>query len=240
MNENRLKTTDSIRETILARIRSGQWPAGTELPSERALMEESKVSRIPLREALAGLRALGVLQTRAGSGTRVRRVDADTVAQLLPLLVTLEGERTFAQVFELRLAVESQTAALAARRHTDADARALKGFLVTLKEDLGANLDEAVETDLDFHVAIARATGNPLFEVLMRTLAELVKHVQVQSCKDDPVRRRRAFDAHGAIVDAILARDADRARAEMEAHLRYSASRPREAGSPAHPQENAR
>jgi DNA-binding GntR family transcriptional regulator len=59
----------------------------------------------------------------------------------------------------------------------------------------------------------------------MRTLAELVKHVQVQSCKDDPVRRRRAFDAHEAIADAILARDADRARAEMEAHLRYSASR---------------
>jgi GntR family transcriptional repressor for pyruvate dehydrogenase complex len=240
MSEKELGTTDAVRETILARIRSGQWPAGTELPSERELMEEFKVSRIPLREALAGLRALGVLQTRAGSGTRVRRVDADTVAQLLPLLVTLEGERTFGQVFELRLAVESQSAALAARRHTEADARALKGFLVQLKEDLDATLDEAVEADLAFHVAIARATGNPLFEVLMRTLAELVKHVQVQSCKDDPVRRRRAFDAHGAIVDAILARDADRARAEMEAHLRYSASRQLEAGSPPHPQENAR
>src|SRR4051812_25162255 len=167
MNENRQGTTDAVRETILARIRRRQWPPGAELPSERELMEEFKVSRIPLREALAGLRALGVLQTRAGSGTRVRRVDADSVAQLLPLLVTLEGERTFGQVFELRLAVESQTAALAPRRHTDADARALKGFLVTLKEDLDANLDEAVEADLDFHVAIARATGNPLFEVLM-------------------------------------------------------------------------
>src|SRR4051812_8656180 len=193
MNENRQGTTDAVRETILARIRRRQWPPGAELPSERELMEEFKVGRIPLREALAGLRALGVLQTRAGSGTRVRRVDADSVAQLLPLLVTLEGERTFGQVFELRLAVESQTAALAPpggdppsgrafdppppaepqpaapapRRHTDADARALKGFLVTLKEDLDANLDEAVEADLDFHVAIARATGNPLFEVLM-------------------------------------------------------------------------
>lgn len=225
MTENKGQTTDSIRETILERIRSGQWPAGTALPSERELMDEFQVSRIPLREALAGLRALGVLHTRAGSGTRVQRVDARTVARLLPLLVTLEGERTFAQVFELRLALEAQTAALAALRHTEPDARSLRACLDRLRADLDANLDEAVDTDLNFHIAIARATQNPLFEVLMRTLAELVKHVQVESCKDDPVRRRRAFDAHTAIAEAILARDADRARAEMEAHLRYSASR---------------
>lgn len=226
-------TTDSIRGRILDRIKSGQWPAETALPSERELMDEFRVSRIPLREAIAGLRALGVLHTRPGSGTRVRRVDAHTVAQLLPLLVTLEGERTFRQVFELRLAVESQTAALAARHHTALDARILRDLLEQLKADLDANLEEAVETDLEFHVAIACATQNPLFEILMQTLAELVKHVQVESCKDDPIRRRRAYDAHQAIVEAILARDADRARAEMEAHLRYSASRQLETGAPA-------
>src|SRR5205814_9375370 len=113
------------------------------------------------------------------------------------------------------------TPALAARHQTGPDAAVLRECLSQLKTDLDANLEEAVETDLDFHVAIACATQNPLFEVLMRTLAELVKHVQVESCKDDPVRRRRAYDAHEAIVEAILARDADRARAEMEAHLRY-------------------
>lgn len=225
MKKKTQKTSEQLRETFLNRIRTGVWPVGEALPSERELMVEFKVSRIPLREAIAGLRALGVLHTRPGSGTRVRRVDAHTVAQLLPLLVTLEGERTFRQVFDLRLAVESQTAALAARYHTELDALDLRECIATLKADLDANLEDAVEHDLDFHVAIARATQNPLFEMLMRTLAELVKRVQVESCKDDPVRRRRAFDAHAAIVDAILARDADRARAEMEAHLRYSASR---------------
>jgi GntR family transcriptional repressor for pyruvate dehydrogenase complex len=240
MGKMDLQVSERLRRTFLERIRKGTWPVGSELPSERNLMSEFGVSRIPLREAIAGLRALGVLETRAGSGTRVKRVDADTVAGLLPLIVTLEGGRTFTQVFELRLSVESQTAFLAAQRRNDDDVRALQGFVEKFRAELDADLEDAVETDLDFHVAIARATGNPLFEVLMRTLAELVKHVQVQSCKDDPVRRRRAFDAHGAIVDAILARDADRARAEMEAHLRYSASRQLEAGSPAHPQENAR
>lgn len=231
-------TTDGIRETMLRRIRSGRWPVGSALPSERELMDEFKVSRIPLREALAGLRALGVLETLPRSGTRVRRVDARTVAQLLPLIVTLESDRTFSQVFDLRLAVESQTAALAARFHTEDDADTLRLLLARMGAGREARLEDAVDTDLAFHVAIARATRNPLFEVLMRTLAELVQHVQVQSCKDDPIRRRRAHDAHLAIAEAILARDADRARAEMEAHLRYSASRQQDAGVPA--QEESR
>lgn len=232
MTEKEEQVTERIRKTILDRIKNGTWPVGSDLPSERDLMEEFGVSRIPLREAIAGLRALGVLRTRPGSGTRVLRVGADTVAQLLPLIVTLEGARTFGQVFELRLAVESQTAFLAAQRRTESDAQALREFVERFRADLDADLEEAVETDLDFHVAIARATQNPLFEVLMKTLAELVKHVQVESCKDDPVRRRRAFHSHEAIADAILARDAERARAEMEAHLRYSASRMIASGPP--------
>ncbi|HVE40372.1 MAG TPA: FadR/GntR family transcriptional regulator [Planctomycetota bacterium] len=225
MSRKDLHVSERLRRTFLDRIRKGTWPVGSELPSERELMSEFGVSRIPLREAIAGLRALGVLETRAGSGTRVKRVDADTVAGLLPLIVTLEGGRTFTQVFELRLSVESQTAFLAAQRRSDDDVRALRGFVEKFRAELDADLEDAVETDLDFHVRIAKATQNPLFEMLMRTLAELVQHVQVQSCKDDPVRRRRAFHSHEAIADAIIARDAERARAEMEAHLRYSASR---------------
>jgi GntR family transcriptional repressor for pyruvate dehydrogenase complex len=232
MSEMEQQVTERVRRTILDRVRAGVWPVDAELPSERELMSEFGVSRIPLREAIAGLRALGVLSTRPGSGTRVRRVDAQTVAQILPLIVTLEGGRTFGQVFELRLAVESQTAFLAAQRRTEDDVRALREFVEKFRSDLDANLEEAVETDLDFHVRIAKATQNPLFEVLMRTLAELIKHVQVESCKDDPVRRRRAFHSHEAIADSILARDPERARAEMEAHLRYSASRILAAGSP--------
>ena len=232
------RLAETVKLAMLERIRSGEWRVDAELPSERDLMSEFGVSRIPLREAIAGLRAIGVVETRASSGTRVRRVDAGTVARLLPLIVTLEGERTFSQVFELRLAVESQTASLAAQRRSELDARALREFVERFRAELDSSLEDAVETDLDFHIAIAKATQNPLFEMLMRTLAELVKHVQVESCKDDPVRRRRAFHSHEAIADAILARDPERARAEMEAHLRYSASRMLASGSPA--QEKAR
>jgi len=217
--------TSRVVQEVLGRVRRGAWPVGKRLPSERTLIEEFKVSRVPLREALSSLRALGVLETRPGSGTRVARVTAQTIAQLLPLLVTLEGERTFAQIFELRLALETQTAALAAERRADHDLLQLRDFTRQFREDLDSGIETAIETDLDFHVRIAEATHNPLFAVLMKSLAELVKHVQRESCQEDPVRRRRAVESHEAIVDAIDARDPQRARAEMEAHLRTSASR---------------
>jgi DNA-binding FadR family transcriptional regulator len=217
--------SDGVVQGMLDRIQSGAWPPGFELPGERELISEFDVSRVPLREALSGLRALGLLETRRGSGTRVRKVDLDTVARLMPLLVTLEGPSSFAQIFELRLSLEPRSAALAAERHDAEDARVLRDLLARFRADLAAGLETAIETDLAFHVRIAEATRNPLFGVLMRVLAELLRHVQLESCKDDPARRRRAVQSHEAILDAVLARDPDRARAEMEAHLRFSASR---------------
>lgn len=220
-----MNSTDAIVQGMLERVRTGAWKAGQEIPSERELIEEFDVSRVPLREALSSLRALGVFETRPGSGTRVKRVDVDAFSRLLPLLVTLEAPRTFAQVFELRLALEPSSAALAARRHDAADARVLRELVERFRADLSAGLETAIDTDLAFHVRIAEASRNPLFSVLMRTLAQLLKHVQLRSCKDDPDRRRRAVESHAAIADAVLARDADRARVEMEAHLRFAASR---------------
>jgi GntR family transcriptional repressor for pyruvate dehydrogenase complex len=140
-------------------------------------------------------------------------------------MITLETPRTFQQVFEFRLPLETCAAALAAERRTDEDAGALRGLVDRFRGDLESGLETAIDTDLAFHVRIAEAAQNPLFGVLMRTIAELVRRVQVVSCKDDPGRRRRAVQAHESIAEAIWARDAERARAEMEAHLRYSASR---------------
>lgn len=220
-----MNTTDTVIQGMLERVRSGAWKAGVEIPSERELIEEFDVSRVPLREALSSLRALGVFETRPGSGTRVKKVDVDAVSRLLPLLVTLEAPRTFRQIFELRLAIEPSAAALAARRHGEDDARVLRELVARFRAELPAGLETAIETDLAFHIRVAEAARNPLFSVLMRTLAELLKHTQVRSCEDDPDRRRRAVESHAAVADAILARDPDRARVEMEAHLRFAASR---------------
>ncbi len=230
---------DSLTETtfqaMLGRIQSKAWPVGHRLPSERRLSGEFGVSRVPLREALARLRALGLLEHGRGRRNLVRPVGTDSIARLLPLLVTLEGQHTFEQVFELRLALESRSAALAAERRSEADADALQDLVARFRRAQETGLEDAAALDLAFHIRIADASGNPLFGLLMRTLAEIVRHVQIRSCKDDPVRSRRALHSHESIAEAIAARDPDRARAEMEAHLRYSATRRLEPPAPGGP-----
>src|SRR4051794_13231072 len=105
MNENSGSKVEWLKRAMLDRIRSGEWPVGSLLPPERVLVEQFGTSRIALREAMSTLRALGVLDTEHGCGSTVRRIDASILEELLPLMLSLEGERPFAQTFELRLAL---------------------------------------------------------------------------------------------------------------------------------------
>ena len=217
--------TLTVFQTMLDNIHNGVWTYGDEIPSERKLIEEYGVSRIAVREALSMLRGLGVLDVGHGRRTRVRKVDSETFGQLLPLLLLSGGQRTFEQVFEARLAVESFAAGLAAKRRTDEQVEKLHVLLKQFQEQIASRDPGYVQTDLDFHLQIASATGNPLFELMLEALARFISFAQRESCLDDPNRSRRALLAHEAIVEAIADSDSERARAEMEAHLRYSMTR---------------
>jgi DNA-binding FadR family transcriptional regulator len=98
----------------------------------------------------------------------------------------------------------------------------MDALVAKLREQLTEPLEQASDTDLAFHIQVARATQNPLFPLLIEVLSGFVAYATVFNCRDDPVRRERAVLAHEAIVEAIREQDADRARAEMEAHVRYS------------------
>jgi DNA-binding FadR family transcriptional regulator len=225
MPKNRGSKAESLAQAMLARIRSGEWPVGSLVPGERVLAEEFGASRVPLREAVSALRTLGVLGTEHGRGSVVRRVDATVLDRLLPLMFALEGGRPFEQVFELRLAVESRTAYLAAVRRTDDEAAEIGGLAAEYRGRAEADPDGAAAADLAFHAAVARATHNPLFPITLQAVGEFVKYVQAISCANDPARLARAAQAHESIAEAVRDRDPERARVEMEAHLRYSALR---------------
>lgn len=243
-------TVERLVQTMLGRIRSTEWPVGSLVPGERSLMGEFNVSRIALREALSHLRALGVVQTEHGRGSVVRPVDASILTQLFPLVVSLGGEQSIEEMFEVRLALESRTAYLAAQRRTDENLREILRLADRFRAQLDPAPEEAIATDMEFHLAIARATQNPLFPKNLGAITEFVKYVQTMSrvyglapevsravgdlreefvesidCHDDPDRRLRAVLAHDAIAESIRDRDPERARVEMEAHLRYSVLR---------------
>ena len=210
---------------MLSRIHSGAWPVGKSIPSERTLMKEMAVSRIALREALSMLRSLGVLDTSHGRKSIICRVGTDLLDRIMPLVVSLEETGTFQQVFEIRLAIEVPAAGLAALRRSDENLAQLQQFADEYARQADATTDHYPRTDLEFHLQIARSTQNPLFRALLNVISRYVIEVQVQSWGSGlPVAWDRAKRAHFAILDAIRDRDPDRARVEMEAHLRYTAT----------------
>ncbi|QDV22935.1 FadR/GntR family transcriptional regulator [Aureliella helgolandensis] len=218
-------STETVFHHMLQNVRSGVWETGSTIPSERALIDEFGVSRIAIREALSMLRGLGVVDIGHGRRTRVKSIDSETLGYLLPLMLSSGGQRTFDQVFEVRLAIESQTVALAARRRTDAHLGKLEILLQRFRQAMTSADAEAQQIDLEFHLEIARAADNPLFPVLLEALAGFVAFAQKESCRNDSDRSQRAILAHESIVEAIRDSDTDRARVEMESHLRYSMTR---------------
>ncbi|MBE7557900.1 FadR family transcriptional regulator [bacterium] len=219
-----LSTTDWLVEAILERIHKGEWTPGMMIPSERTLIAEFDVSRLALREALSRLRALGVLEIRHGKGSTVRPVDAAVLGRLFPLMVSMQGEQTFQHVFEVRVGLELRTAALAAERRTDEDLRRLQELIEEFRANLG-NPAKSVAADLEFHVQVARSTGNPLFTLLLQSISGFVYFVQQLACGNRPGTREAALAAHEEIAAAIRDGHADRARAAMESHLYTSAER---------------
>jgi GntR family transcriptional repressor for pyruvate dehydrogenase complex len=213
---------DQVLRRMLDRIRTGVWRPGTILPGQRHLVEEFNVSSVPLREALSMMKTMGIVEIRHGRKTVIRQADTDLLQQLLPLMFCLEGQRNFAQVYELRLAIESRTAVLAAERRSQADVDSLADWTRKLR---AAHLDDTAvfyEADLGFHLRIAEATNNSLFALFFKTISGFV--AQTMGCGMNTERRLRAVLAHEAILEAIAKQDTQRAYVEMEAHLRYSST----------------
>lgn len=131
-------------------------------------------------------------------------------------MLSLEGEQTYQQIFEVRLAIESRTAYLAALNRSEQDLKSLKELLELLTDQVEEDLEKSIETDLAFHIQIARATNNPLFPLLLEALSGFVTYVQLLSCKDNPVKRYRALQYHESIAEAIRDQDAERARVSVK------------------------
>ncbi len=217
------------------RIRAGALAAGDKLPTEAAIMAEFEVSRTVVREAISKLQAAGLVETRHGIGTFVLglgeggpfRIGAEQMATLTDVIAVLE----------LRIGIETEAAALAAQRRTEAQLTAMRAAVAAFAEATEAGRD-AVTADFQFHLEIARATGNPHFEHLMATLgAPSIPRARLASLRaagdEDPVAQRdyllRVNAEHESILDAIAARDGEAARAAMRTHLANSRERRRRA-----------
>ncbi|QEL27053.1 FadR family transcriptional regulator (plasmid) [Bosea sp. F3-2] len=190
---------------------------GARLPPEADFAEMFGLSRASIREALARLRAEGIVRSRKGSGTYAVRSGAPEMVRLS----AISSVRELAQWHEVRLALESEVAALAADRRTEEDL----ARLVAAQEALLASLltGRGEREDVAFHAALAVCAHNPK---LSDALGRLTSHIfswgnlsAQRSVLTMAERRELIALEHGAIVAAVAARDGDRARAEMRRHL---------------------
>jgi DNA-binding FadR family transcriptional regulator len=199
---------DEVRAQLVGLIETGQLKVKDRLPSEAELSRRFGVSRPVVREALGRLQALGLTESRPGSGTFV----ASNVTKL-----TLSfGQYSAADLNEVRRCLDVPAARAAAERRTPADIEKLKAILD--EHQHAATVEDVIKFDGQFHCAIAAATGNLLFERLLKDLQETLKE---QTLAVSTLRNRGAGAAreHRAVLKAITDGDAPGAEAAMNEHL---------------------
>ena len=205
-------------------ITSGKIPPGSRLPTEQEMIAATGVSRTVVREAVAALRADGLVVTRQGVGAFVPenarpplRIAFD---RLSPLRAVLE-------VMELRTGIEIEAAGLAAERATPAQVRKVVDCFDAIGAAIGRGAD-GIDQDFALHCSIADATGNPQFRRFLEHLGRFV--IPRQTIRGGPGMPRRVYSEtfqqeHRDIVQAIRAGAVAQARAAMRRHLLNSRKR---------------
>lgn len=206
---------EQIVDQIERRILAGDLKIGDQLPAERELAEQFAVSRTAVREAIKTLREKGLVEIRLGRGTFVTSGAAGAVRRSLGLL--LKTENGFVNLEEVREILEPEIAALAATRISEEYITAMTEAVETMDTALD-NVEIFVEADLDFHLALAEATQNPIIPSLMDSIIDLLREQRKRTGNVEGGLARGQYH-HKKILEAVIQRDPQAARKAMQDHL---------------------
>lgn len=212
--------SDQVIDRLRRQVASGVWPVGTRIPSEPELVERLGVARNTVREAVRALAHTGLLETRHGSGTYVR-----ATSELAGVMRARFAEAPADDVSEARGALETRAARLAAVRHTADDLRRLEAALAQ-REQAWSSGDRIVFVDADaaFHLAVVAASHNMVLIGLHADLGEVIRESLLDHFRDELSPER--YQDHAGLVEAIRARDAERAAREAGSYTAGCAARP--------------
>ncbi|GAB2510203.1 FadR/GntR family transcriptional regulator [Paramicrobacterium agarici] len=211
-----------IARRMLDLFTSGSIEAGTRLPPERQLSASLGVGRSAVRETLAALEILGIVEIRPGSGTYLRGSASELLPETLNWGLMLSAERT-TELIELRGELEVSAATFAATR-VDADQLAsLRAHLDEMRAGLD-DLPRFITADVAFHVAIAESAGNTVLTGMLQSVRSMLR-LWVERGLRDRTQAEKALAEHAAIVAALEKNDADAAAAAMRAHMATAGER---------------
>lgn len=224
------RLSDRLASLLEAQLQEELLKPGDRLPTEPQLAAAHGVSRTVVREAVHQLRSRGLLVSRQGSGVYVAEPPQHRPLAFDPKV--LDSLDAVVHVVEARRAIEGEIAALAAQRATRADVAALRRALAAIDSAAKAGRD-GVDEDLALHRAIAQATGNPQFALLLGFLEQYLRDAMKVTRANEARNLRFAVavrDEHQAIVDAIAAHDAPAARRAATRHMQRAAVRLEQGG----------
>jgi GntR family transcriptional repressor for pyruvate dehydrogenase complex len=220
------KVSSQIAEQIRESILAGEFSPGDRLPPERELAELFGVSRPSVREALNMLAASGLVSSYQGGGTVILSLVETAAGNPLTELIRSQQERAL-DVIEVRKGMESWTAFYAAQRALPEDIRRLEEIIAGMRRNLEGTLPSE-DLDANFHIVIARATHNIVWQHLMQTIFDAMKEFQqsvwraVYLTAED---HQLLFNHHRDIFDAIKQHDTETARQAMLHHLTFAEQR---------------
>jgi len=210
------KLTDVIIEQLKNKIFSGVYKVGDRLPPEPQLMEELGVGRSTLREGIKVLVHAGILEVKQGKGTRILSLEwrsETSFNQLLP-----KADRK--DVYEARAMLDQEVAKLASRRRTDEDLLNIKTCLdKRFKALQEGNYATYVEADIDFHLAIAKASGNQVLYNLYQSFIPVLRKILSSLIINDVTIYKDNSEIHENLFQAILAQDEEKAIRSVNQNL---------------------
>jgi GntR family transcriptional repressor for pyruvate dehydrogenase complex len=218
-----ISLSDQVEKFVLDELRWQRLRPGDVLPPESVLATQLGVSRAPVREAMARLRAAGLLDTKPGRGSVILASAPNAVR----FSAAHEPAAFDEKLFELRVALEAETAALAALRHDETDLAAMLAALEAMRAAADVGTSDA-RLDLAFHRAIAVATHNPYMVSMIEYVSDKLTAFLIKAwdnAKQIGTGAKPSLREHAKLIEAIRKRDAEGARQAALAHLHASKRR---------------
>ena len=209
--------SNKIVKELEKEILAGRLPSGIRLPSEEKLCSQFEASRTVVREAIHQLRGRGLLRTEKGSGTFVADPSLESLGSAVESYSALAMEADFLELIDFRILIESECAKLAAERAGERVITELRKIVDRMENAHGTRARFS-ELDIAFHMAIAKASGNNIYSILLGALEK--------RCIDYAHTNRGSenwydfvLDQHREIIDAIESGHAQNASDAMRKHL---------------------
>lgn len=210
---------EGIVQQIEDSILKGTLKPGDQLPAERELAQQFGVSRTAVREAVRALSEKGLVEAKSGRGTFVTspNVSTQTMRQSFDFMTRISHPEGMFHLAEVREILEPGIAELAAQRAQEANISAMKEAVEVMDRSL-EDCPAFIEADLDFHLALAEAAGNPIILSLVDSIVGILREQRARTFHVEGGPQRGQIH-HKAILEAIEQRDSRRAAAAMRSHL---------------------